>query len=130
MTMVAAWIGLPLVLIALSVGCGLLVRRLTGLRMPGALIPAIGLAVLIVVAQFLTLLHATAELATPAIVALAVAGFALWGIPRLGSLDLWAVTVAIAVFAVFAAPIVLSGDATFAGYIRLDDTATWMALTD
>jgi hypothetical protein len=33
-------------------------------------------------------------------------------------------------FAVYAAPIVLSGDATFAGYIRLDDTATWMALTD
>src|ERR687895_245140 len=24
----------------------------------------------------------------------------------------------------------LSGHATFAGYIRLDDTATWMALTD
>ena len=30
----------------------------------------------------------------------------------------------------FAAPIVLSGDATFAGYIKLDDTATWLAMTD
>src|SRR5919199_1192709 len=28
------------------------------------------------------------------------------------------------------APIVLSGQPTFAGYISLDDTATWMALTD
>ncbi len=36
----------------------------------------------------------------------------------------------ILVFAAYAAPIVLSGQATFAGYIRLDDTATWMALTD
>ncbi len=30
----------------------------------------------------------------------------------------------------FAAPIVLSGSATFAGYITLDDTATWLALSD
>ena len=42
----------------------------------------------------------------------------------------WAVGVAVAVFAVYAAPIVMSGQATFAGYIQLDDTATWMALTD
>ena len=33
-------------------------------------------------------------------------------------------------FAAYAAPIVLSGEATFAGYIKLDDTATWMAFTD
>jgi hypothetical protein len=33
-------------------------------------------------------------------------------------------------FAVFAAPIVLSGQATFAGYIKLDDTATYFAMTD
>ena len=33
-------------------------------------------------------------------------------------------------FAVFAAPVVLSGQATFAGYIKLDDTATWLAMTD
>jgi hypothetical protein len=34
------------------------------------------------------------------------------------------------VLAVYAAPIVLSGQATFAGFIKLDDTATWMAITD
>ena len=33
-------------------------------------------------------------------------------------------------FAVYAAPIVLSGEPTFAGFIKLDDTATWLALTD
>ena len=31
---------------------------------------------------------------------------------------------------VYAAPIVLSGDATFAGFIKLDDDASWMAFTD
>ena len=33
-------------------------------------------------------------------------------------------------FVLFAAPMVLSGEATIAGYIKLDDTATWLALTD
>ena len=33
-------------------------------------------------------------------------------------------------FAVYAAPIVLSGEPTIAGFIKLDDTATWLALTD
>ena len=44
--------------------------------------------------------------------------------------DLWALGTAIGVFAVFAAPVVLSGEATFAGYIKLDDTATYFAMTD
>jgi hypothetical protein len=44
--------------------------------------------------------------------------------------DLWALGTAVAVFAVFAAPVVLSGEATFAGYIKLDDTATYFAMTD
>ena len=33
-------------------------------------------------------------------------------------------------FAVFAAPFVLSGMATFGGYIKLDDTATYLAMLD
>src|SRR5581483_2629737 len=37
---------------------------------------------------------------------------------------------AVAVFAVFAAPIVLGGSATFAGYITLDDTASFLGMTD
>jgi hypothetical protein len=41
-----------------------------------------------------------------------------------------AVVAALAVFAVYAAPVVLSGQATFAGYIKLDDTSTFLALTD
>ena len=41
-----------------------------------------------------------------------------------------AAAAALAVFCVYAAPIVLSGSATFAGYISLDDTATWLALVD
>jgi len=60
----------------------------------------------------------------------AIAGVVLGWREALGRLDGWAAACAFTSFAVFAAPIVLSGDATFAGYIKLDDTATWMALTD
>jgi hypothetical protein len=42
----------------------------------------------------------------------------------------WVVVAPAGTFAVFAAPIVLSGQATFAGYIKLDDTATYFAMTD
>ncbi|MGH2985573.1 MAG: hypothetical protein ACRDLO_02660, partial [Solirubrobacterales bacterium] len=124
-----AWVAFPAVLIALSLGCGLLVARLVGAGLAGALVPAAGCALIVVVAGFLTLADATAELATPAVVALALAGLAL-GRRSLGRPSGWALVAAGGVFAVYAAPIVLSGEATFAGYIRLDDTATWLALTD
>jgi hypothetical protein len=94
------------------------------------LIPT-GLASIIVVAQFLTLADTTAELASPVVVIGAVAGLIfLWPSASRGRLDPWAAATAVAVFAVFAAPVVLSGQATFAGYIKLDDTATWLAMTD
>src|SRR5436190_3136479 len=130
MDLAMAWVLFPLVLAVLCVGCGLLVERLTGLALPGALVPAVGLAAIVVVAQFLTLWDASAELATPTTVALAAGGF-VWSLPLRGRrIDPWAAVTVLAVFAVYASPIVLSGQATFAGFIKLDDTATWMALTD
>ncbi|HEX3266977.1 MAG TPA: hypothetical protein VHQ98_03225 [Gaiellaceae bacterium] len=79
--------------------------------------------------QFATLADATAELAGPLVVGLAVAGLLL-SAPWRERPDPWAYGAAAGVFAVFAAPIVLSGQATFAGYIKLDDTATYFAMTD
>lgn len=117
-------------LAALAIGCGLLVEKIAGIDLPGALLPATGLALIIVVAQFLTLDGGLAEVTTPLIVALAFVGFGL-SLPVFDrGIAWWAVIAAVAAFAVYAAPIVLSGEATFAGYIKLDDTATWMALTD
>jgi len=83
----------------------------------------------ILAGQFATLTDATAELAGPLVVALAIAGLAL-SPPWRAQLEAWAWGAAAGVFAVFAAPIVLSGRATFAGYIKLDDTATYLAMTD
>lgn len=129
MTPLVAWLVFPLLLGLLSLGCGVALERATGRTVPGALLVPAGLAVLIVVAQFFTLADATAELATPAVAVLAAAGLAL-SRDRLRRLDLRPGAAAAAVYAVFAAPVVLSGSATFAGYVKLDDTATFLALTD
>ena len=83
----------------------------------------------LVAGHIATASDATAPAAVPVVVALAIAGFAL-AFPLRRGIDWWAVAVGCAVFAVFAAPVVLSGDATFTGYIKLDDTATWLAITD
>jgi hypothetical protein len=88
-----------------------------------------GLTVVILAAQFATLADATAELAGPLVIALAAAGLMLRP-PWRDRPEPWAFGAAAGVFAVFAAPVVLSGRATFAGYIKLDDTATYFAMTD
>jgi hypothetical protein len=128
--LLVAWLLFPGVLAALALGCGLLVQSVSGDRLPpGLLLPA-GLAAMIVAAGLVTASAATARLAVPLVVALAVAGLGLafpWHAKRA---DPWAAGSALGVFAVYAAPVVLSGQATFAGYIKLDDTATFLAFVD
>ena len=128
--MIVEWLVFPLVLGVLSLGWGSLVGRLANGAVAGALLVPAGLAAIVVVAGFATLADATAELATPLIIVGAIAGLALWLSGRRHRPDPWAVVTAVAVFAFFAAPVVMSGQATFAGYIKLDDTATWLAMTD
>src|SRR5919108_5488852 len=110
--MLAAWVVFPLVLVVLSFGCGLLLQQIAGARLPRALLLPAGLALIVVVAGLATASDATARFATPAVVALAVLGLALSLPLRRTPVDVWAVAAAGGVFAVFAAPVVLSGQAT------------------
>src|SRR5919204_4074361 len=128
--LLVCWIVFPVVLALLSLGCGLLLEFAAGARLPGALLPCAGLAVVIVAAHFPALTGTTAELSAPLVVALAVVGFAVSLPDRRLRPDPWAVAAALGAFAVFAAPFVLSGEATFGGYIKLDDTASWLGITD
>jgi hypothetical protein len=131
MSLLIAWVIFPALLVVVSLGCGLALERAAGVRLPEALIVPLGLAGIIVVAGLTTASDATAELTGPVVIAAAVAG---WALPRAeplrGRIDPWSAGAAVAVFAVFAAPTVMSGEATFAGYVKLDDTATWLAMTD
>ena len=72
----------------------------------------------------------SAPLGVPLVVSLAALGFML-GFPWRGRRpDTWAVVAGVGVFAAYAVPVVLSGEATFTGYIKLDDVSTFLAMTD
>jgi hypothetical protein len=129
--MILAWVLFPLVLLAVCLGCGLAVERVGGWRLPGTLIVSIGLALVIVLATLMTYRASTAPYTTAAVVLIALAGY-LSSRDRLRALrpDRWALGVGLGVFAVLAAPVVLSGNATFLGYFVLNDTAVHFALID
>src|SRR5262245_55309060 len=131
MSLIAAWVFFPLVFVLVCTGLGLLVGLASGGRLPGVLILPLGAAGLITASQLTTYFDWTAKLTTPLVVALALVGFAL-GYSRLRGLapDWWATAAAIGVFAVLAAPVVLSGEATFAGYTVLGDTSIQMIGSD
>lgn len=127
--MLVAWVVYPLVLALLCAGVGLLVDLVVGRRLPGTLVVPVGLAAIVVVGGFTAATGATAELTMPLVLVLAVAGAGLsW--PWRFRLDPLPLVAAAGVFFVFGAPVILSGEPTFAGYIKLDDTATWLAMTD
>ena len=130
MSLVVAWLVFPLLLAAIALGGGLALEALAGTRLPvGLLLPA-GLAAVVVVMCLATLTDATAELAVPLVVALAVVGLG-FGAPGLRArFDPWTAGVGVTAYAVYAAPTVASGQATFAGYVKLDDTATWLGILD
>src|SRR4051794_2637053 len=114
MSMAVAWLLFPLLVVALCVGSGLLVERIAAIDLPGALLPSVGLATIVVIAVLMTFRGATAGFATAAVVIVAVAGYVTSvGRVRRLRLDLWAVAPAAAVYVVSAAPVVLSGHATF-----------------
>jgi hypothetical protein len=128
--MFVAWVIFPLVLAALCLGCGVFVRTLTAAPIPGPLLLPLGFAVVMVVGEFTSLADSTAELTAPIVGGMALAGFLLAGTRLFRGVDRWAIAAAGGVFLVYAAPIVFSGEPTIAGYIKLDDTATWLALAD
>jgi hypothetical protein len=129
--MLLSWFLFPLLLLVLSAGCGLLVSRAAGTDPPAALVAPIGFTVVVLVGELTSLASWLAGLAAPLTIVLAIAGFLLsrGRLPRPG-LEGFAAIAALAVFLVYALPVLATGEPTFTGYIKLDDTATWLALTD
>jgi len=130
MSLILAWTLLPLVLLLVGAGWGTLVEKAAGLRLDRALTIPIGLAAAIVAASLFTAFPTTARVAVPVVALGAVAGLILAYRTRRLPLDGWALLVALGVLLIYGAPVILSGTATFAGYIRLDDTSTWFNVID
>lgn len=127
--MIVAWVLFPVVLLAVCVGLGLAVERLAGVRLPGTVLASAGLALLIVAATLMTYRGATAKFTTALVVVLAVAGYASSG-GRVRELrpEPYPLALGLLLYAILAAPVVLSGDATFLGYFQLNDSAVHFAL--
>lgn len=119
----------PLLIVALALGCGLLVERLAGWSLRAELVLPVGLATMLVLGDLLSRTAPTRAAAPFALVAVAVAG-ALLRRPREWSPQPLAWGAAAAVYLVYCAPLIASGSPTFSGYISLDDTATWFAISD
>jgi hypothetical protein len=128
--LLVAWVVFPVVQLLLWLGCGCLASRVASGEVPRSLLTPLGFCVVVVAGGFTTAVPGLAPMTTPLVVALAAAGFLLAPPWRSGRPSPWLAAALAGVFCVYAAPIVLSGTATLAGYIRLDDTATWLALTD
>lgn len=120
----------PLVLGALCLGCGSILARAAGAAIPAPLLLPCGFAAIVVVTSLATAFSPTAPLALPAVVGLAAAGLAL--LPRrLPGPDVWiAAAAALVTVLLYGWPVVAAGDPTFAGYVKLDDTATFLAFAD
>jgi hypothetical protein len=127
--MVAAWLLFPLVMIVVCLGCGLAVEWAAGFVLPGTIVVSLGLCLISVVATLASLHESTAGLAIPAVLVMAIAGYAV-RLNRVRELrpDGWALFSALGVFAVCAAPVVLSDNATFLGYFVLNDGVFHFAL--
>jgi hypothetical protein len=124
-----AWVVFPLAMIVLCLGAGLALRRVSGASaLPLVLVLPAGLAVLVVLCGLLCYFKGTAQLAGPACAVVGVGGLlvgrAALGEIRargLGGVDRWALVAGLGAWAVFAAPIVLSGKPGFTGYAHIVD---------
>ncbi|HEV3319571.1 MAG TPA: hypothetical protein VG053_07565 [Solirubrobacteraceae bacterium] len=121
----------PLVLLGLSIGGGLLVRRLGGEWLPAGLIAPVGFALLVAWCSFASYIHWLAPVADYIALALALLGFALqWRAraPRAPRLDgvPWGALSGLAAFAAVGAPVLLTGTPTWTGYTRIVDIGLQM----
>jgi hypothetical protein len=128
LSLTVSWVLFPVLLAAIGAGWGVVVERAAGMQVSGVLVVPLGLAAAIVVASLLTAFSATAPAAIPVVGVGAVTGLVI-GQP-FRRLALWPALAALGVLLAYGAPVLLSGSATFAGYLRLDDTASWLAITD
>jgi hypothetical protein len=131
LTFALAWVAFPLVLGAVGLGFGTLLEQLSGARLTsGALLVPVGLAGAVVVGALMTTNGVTARFAVPVVGVTALAGLVRsrsligrWPRPGLPAL------VALGLLLAYGAPVLATGTATFTGFIKLDDTSTWLAMT-
>jgi hypothetical protein len=125
----------PCVLAALCAGAGLLVDRLSGRFLPGALLLTVGAAALIALSQLSTYAYFLAPATPYLMAAVALAGFVVaWG--RVGRLarrcqeQPWLLLASVLAYALALAPVLLAGRTTLSSYMALSDSAVHLIGAD
>ena len=129
MSLILPWVVFPLVLAALGLGWGRLVELASGAHLEGALLIPVGLAAALVVAGTITGFNAIA----PAAVTVTALGGGVGLVLALRARRWpsgWPLLAALGALLAYGAPVLLSGEATFLGFIKLDDTGTWFNIID
>jgi hypothetical protein len=129
MSMILSWVVFPLAMAAVGLGWGTLVEAVAGRRVNDALLIPLGLAAALVVAGTTTAFSAIAPATVTVTGVGTVAGLVLAAVRR-RTISPWPALIAIAVLIAYGAPVLLSGEATFTGVVKLDDTATWFNFID
>jgi hypothetical protein len=127
----AAWVLTPLVLALASWGVGLLLERAAATRLEGGLVLPVGFAGSIVLLTLPFTVGLGAPFAFVLLVVAAAAGAFLARDHLRASLpQLPLALAAVAAFLLYIAPVLMTGEATFAGYGFLGDNAVHFSLVD
>ncbi|MDE3070398.1 MAG: hypothetical protein KGJ43_06685, partial [Acidobacteriota bacterium] len=129
MSLVLAWVLFPLVMAGVGWGWGTLAERLAGTRLNDALLIPVGLGAALVLAGTIVAWPAIAPASVTVIGIGTVAGLALAVRSRRG-IGRWPLILGAATLIIYGAPVLASGEATFTGVVKLDDTATWLNIID
>ena len=128
MTYLHSWILFPLVVGVLSLGAGLVVRRIAGRSLPAALVVPTGFALLMIVSVLLTWKEPTSGLAGPAVVVVGVAGLVIGrreiAVGARGwRRHVWAAVAGLLPYLAIVAPVLPTGNPGFTGFARIIDLA-------
>jgi hypothetical protein len=135
-TFLLSWLVFPLLVAVLSLGIGLMVRRVAALpELAGALLLPVGFAGVMTISGYTTQLDVTAELTGAAIAVVALAGFVvarreLLAMVRPARAWLWPGLAAALPAGAVAAPVVLTGNAGLTGYGRIVDIGHQLKFTE
>jgi peptidoglycan/LPS O-acetylase OafA/YrhL len=127
MVSLVAWLGLPALLCAVAVGVGLLGERLARVKLSNALLAPLGACAAVCIVLPVYQLGGTFAVAGPLLCLCAAAGLVLGrrGL-RKRLLPGWCALAGAATYAMYMAPVVLSGHWTWLGYNFVNDTANNM----
>lgn len=130
--MIIVWVAIPFLLLLLCYGLGLAFSLMIRRPLNSALATVIGFLMMTILGSLMTMSREVAPYTALIFGAMSIAGFfacAIWFRTYI-RLDHVPTLAGILTYIGFSLPVAASGNPSWAGWVKLDDTATWFAITD